>query len=218
MNSYILLIAACAGLLVGCVAREQARPQPTPNRFQALWDDAEEWAAPQDGQWPAQGGDAVATTLFWPRHADKPGLNLGRPASPDALRTRREHVLAAHYRIELNQDPVPDGLAVMLFVPSPADNMRWRIPPGWEWAHDTGVQGPFLEVDREGRLYVGRPWGVARVRVVFSLEPEPTPTSLYTHGSEVTVASWGVAVRPVTVEYTDGGGRVIGSSYLEPRK
>jgi hypothetical protein len=210
-------------LLAGCVAREQ--PHPDARRFESAWRQAEDWgAALARLQAVTQGGRPASTALFWPEHADKPGLEVGRLAgfSPDETQRisewRNAQVLDRSYRIEQSFEPVPEGQAAVLNLAAPDAHSRWRVPPGWEWQHPQRPNHPRLEVDRDGSLLVWNPWGIARARIVFRLEPEPLPTSLYRHGDEVTVASWGVALRPEAIEFSDAGGKVLGRLFLAPAK
>ncbi len=209
-------------LLAGCVAREQ--PHPEARRFGSAWQQAEDWqTAIFRLQTTAREGHPAATALFWPQHADKPGLNVGSLVgfTPDETQRisdwRNAQVLDRSYRIELSFEPVPGGRAAVLNLAVPDELCRWRIPPGWEWQYADRPNHPRLEVDQDGRLLALNPWGIARARIVFKLEPEPIPTSLYRHGDEVTVASWGAALRPEAVELSDAKGKVLGRLFLAPQ-
>ena len=210
-------------LLTACVAREQPKTDPEAQRFDTAWEQAEDWQSAFNRlQDFTQGGHPVTTALFWPEHADKPGLDIGRLIDfrPDEKQRiadwRRAEVLGRSYRLEAVHEPVPEGQAAVLNLAVLDALCRWRMPPGWVWQHAERPNHPRLEVDQDGRLLTLNPWGVARSRIVFQLEAEPVPTSLYRHGDEVTVASWGVALRPLAVELSDADGKVLGRLFLAP--
>jgi len=210
-------------LLTACVAREQPKIDPEAQRFNTAWEQAEDWqSAFSRLQAVTQDGHPLATALFWPEHADKPGLDIGRLMDfrPDEKQRiadwRRAEALGRSYRLEAVHEPVPEGQAAVLNLPAPDVLCRWRMPPGSVWQHADRPIHPALEVDQDGRLLALNPWGVVRSRIVFQLEAEPLPTSLYRHGDEVTVASWGVALRPLAVELSDVEGKVLGRLFLAP--
>lgn len=210
-------------LLTACVAREQPKIDPEAQRFNAAWEQAEDWqTAFTRLQALSQGGHPASTALFWPEHADKPGLEVGRLTTfrPDERQRisdwRNAEVLGCNYRMESVYQPVPEGQAAVLSLGMPEGPLRWRVPPGWQWQSSERPNHPQLEVDQDGRLLAFNPWGITRSRIVFQLEAEPLPTSLYRHGDEVTVASWGVALRPLAVELSDADGKVLGRLFLAP--
>lgn len=212
-------------LLTACVAREQPKVDPEARRFDTAWEQAEDWDAALKRLQGATGrGHPVATALFWPGHTDKPGLEIGDLAGFRADETRRisdwrgTEVLDRSYRLELICEPVSEGQAAVLNLPAPDALCRWRVPPGREWQYADRPNHPRMDVDPDGRLLVWNPWGIARARIVFKLETEPVPTAVYRHGDEVTVASWGVALRPEVVELSDAKGKVVGRLFMAPAR
>jgi hypothetical protein len=143
------------------------------------------------------------TVVFGAEHAGKPGLHMGiLPAACDAAWRERE-VLAATYRITFS---LTDEYGDFGRLDLPESSYAWRIPPEFLLKGDAAVTAT-----AQGRLHAEHPdaraWSVARV--VFRLGREPTPMSLYQHGSEVLVAAWGLALEPVSIELTDAAGNQL---------
>lgn len=143
---------------------------------------------------------AHATVVLGAEHAGKPGLQVGElPAACDAPCRERE-VMASTYRSTFS---LADEYGDFGRMDLPESSYAWRILPGFVLNGDVVVTAT-----ARGRLQAQRPdagtWSVARA--VLRLGREPTPTSLYQHGSEVLIAAWGLALEPVSVELTHTSG------------
>ena len=198
-------LPSIVGLLVAaCVAREQPVNQPAQARFEADWTAARDWREAV-AKWTAQvqprGAYPHTSAVFGTEHADKPGLHLGELPGVQNANWREREVLGVRYRLAVPL--LSDGKFEPLALPE--SSYAWRIPLNSSFTGDVTVT-----VTADGALQARTPdfSHLASARVVFRIGREPTPTSLYQHGSEILIAAWGVALEPVSIELTDADGAV----------
>ncbi|MBZ0136810.1 MAG: hypothetical protein K8I27_10595 [Planctomycetes bacterium] len=197
------LFVSVALLLCACVAREQPRSHAQEPRFEIWWGTARPWGE-AISEWAGYVDQPAAlphtTALFWPEHEGKPGLELGRLVGIANLGQWREReVIGATFRAEFAVDANLTRFGGLELTES---SYAWEIPVGARLEGDE-----LLRLDGAWFRLVGTPpiaW--TRARVVFRLRSEPTPTSLYHHGTEILVASWGAALEPLAIELTTHDG------------
>lgn len=198
MRLQLLVIVAL--LATACVARSRPTLTPIQAGFENDWQQARDWSDAIK-EWTDLTSPATAhphcTALFGPEHADKPGLVIGElvgVGNPTEWRERK--VLAKTYSATFAiHSPTGDFGKLAL----PDVSYAWRLPS----ASKLG-DGVLVSPNGGGLLRAAGPWIAARV--VFRLNAEPTPTNLYSHGTEVLVASWGVSLEPLAIELTGENG------------
>lgn len=195
-------IMLLAFLTCSCVAREQPRTNPQHQRFEAVWLAAADWDfALHEMRVHVPSPEALPHTsaLFWPEHKDKPGLALGEiTGMQDLLKWRNEKVLGRSYRIVLT----PDADSRVGGLNLPETSYAWLLPA------TATLDDSLVDLDGSTILLLP-PARYTRVRIVFRLLSEPVPTTLYAHGSEVLVASWGAALQPIAFELMGDDGNPV---------
>lgn len=200
------LFASFVMALCACVAREQPRLSAEQLRFENQWASARPWAEATN-EWSGHIERAEAlphtTALFWPEHQGKPGLELGELTGvADLGQWRERKVTGTTFSAEFTVD---ETLGRFGGLGLPESSYAWETPIGAELGAGEMLvlDGPWIQLIGTAPL----PW--VRARVVFRLRREPTPTSLYRHGTEILVASWGAALEPQAIELTAEDGTRI---------
>lgn len=207
----LLLLAACAPL------PSPPPPDPAMARFEAAWGQARPWAdmAPllrqAYGMPEGDTDELLLSAMLWPEHSEMhPGLTP-HPAWAEELGQARQREVA-HGMAAWRQRAITDRpwIIELPLLRSEPGGFEFRMPlkPGRHlWMPIPLGSEPWVDRGADyGRLAVTSTLPATRVRVVFSLDAAPQPTQVYRHGDEITVASWGVALRLRALQLRDAEG------------
>lgn len=209
----LLLLAACTPL------PSPPAPDPAVARFESTWGQARPWsdmATLLRHAYAMPEGDAddlLLSAMLWPEHREMHPELTPHPAWAEELGEARQREVAdgmAAWRqrsiagtpwiIELSLQRSEQGFEVRVPL-KPGRHLWMPMPLGSEPWVDRGAD--------HGRLAVTSTTSAARARVVFTLDAAPQPTQVYRHGDEITVASWGVALRLRALQLRDAEGRPL---------
>jgi len=210
-----MLVVAALGLLAGAAACTPVPRAPTDRRFEQAWQAAHPWpqlAGVLARAYPGSGagtGQLLLSAMLWPDKLDLHPQLVPHPAWQEQLRQGHQQEVQAAMQQWRATNLCSGTWSLVVPVTASADGdmeLAVDLPPGrYQFlALSTGDHDWVRLSQARDKLQLTpglEPWTTGQVRLVVALQAQPRPVQVYRHGDEITVASWGVGLRLVALQW-----------------